>query len=59
MLSDHYSFPIEDLRQHEPQPADLEWRAARRALSDQRAQKPEPRRLSHWFRSRRFSRTRP
>ncbi len=29
MLSDHYSFPIEDLREHEPRPADIEWRAAR------------------------------
>jgi integrase len=32
MLSDHYSFPIEDLREHEPRPADVEWRAARVAL---------------------------
>ncbi len=32
MLSDHYSFPIEDLREHEPLPADVEWRAARVAL---------------------------
>ena len=37
MLSDHYSFPIEDLRHHEPRPADVEWRAARAALSEQRA----------------------
>jgi hypothetical protein len=29
MLSDHYSFPIEDLRQQEPRPVDVEWRAAR------------------------------
>jgi hypothetical protein len=32
MLSDHYSFPIEDLRQHEPRPADIEWRAARASV---------------------------
>lgn len=32
MLSDHYSFPIEDLRQQEPRPPDIEWRAARTAL---------------------------
>jgi hypothetical protein len=57
MISEHYSFPIEDLREHEPRPADVEWRAARRAVSDQRAQKPEPRRLSVWFRSRRSGRT--
>jgi integrase len=31
MLSDHYSFPIEDLREHEPRPPDVEWRAARTA----------------------------
>jgi hypothetical protein len=37
MLSDHYSFPIEDLRHHEPQPADVEWRAARAALRQQQA----------------------
>jgi hypothetical protein len=59
MLSDHYSFPIEDLRQHEPRPADIEWRAARRALSNQRTQKREPRRLSVWLRSRGLSLTRP
>lgn len=35
MLSDHYSFAIEDLRHHEPRPADVEWRAARAALSEQ------------------------
>ncbi len=29
MLSDHYAFAIEDLRQHGPRPADIEWRAAR------------------------------
>jgi hypothetical protein len=32
MLSDHYSFPIEDLRQQEPRPPDVEWRAARTEL---------------------------
>jgi len=54
MLSDHYSFPIEDLRHHEPQPADLEWRAARTALSEQHAEKREPRRsLFAWFSTRR------
>jgi hypothetical protein len=37
MLSDHYSFPIEDLREHEPRPADVEWRAARAALMEPRA----------------------
>lgn len=31
MLSDHYSFAIEDLREHELLPADVEWRAARTA----------------------------
>jgi hypothetical protein len=25
MLSDHYSFPIEELRHHAPRPADVEW----------------------------------
>jgi hypothetical protein len=38
MLSDHYSFPIEDLRHREPRPTDVEWRAARAALSEQLAQ---------------------
>jgi hypothetical protein len=37
MLSDHYSFPIEDLREHEPRPADIQWREARAALIEQRA----------------------
>lgn len=37
MLSDHYSFAIEDLRHNEPRPADVEWRAARAALSEQQA----------------------
>jgi hypothetical protein len=41
MLSDHYSFPIEDLRHHELRPADVEWRAARTALSEQRARERE------------------
>jgi hypothetical protein len=60
MLSDYYSFPIEDLRQQEPRPADVEWRAARRALSDERTQERKPRRrLSVRFRSRRLSLTRP
>jgi hypothetical protein len=29
MLSDHYAYAIEDLRDNGPRPADLEWRAAR------------------------------
>jgi integrase len=37
MLSDHYSFPIEDLREHEPRPAGIEWREVRAALIEQRA----------------------
>lgn len=37
MLSDHYSFPIEDLREHEPRPADVEWRAARAAQANRRS----------------------
>ena len=44
MLSDHYSFPIEDLRHHELRPADVEWRVAREALSEQRAPEREPHR---------------
>lgn len=36
MLSDRYAFPIEDLREQEPRPADVEWQAARVALSDKR-----------------------
>jgi hypothetical protein len=42
MLSDHYSFPIEDLREHEPRPADVEWRAARAALVEPRAHEEVP-----------------
>jgi hypothetical protein len=37
MLSDHYSFAIEDLRGHKPRPADVEWRAARADLAERRA----------------------
>ncbi len=37
MLSDHYSFPIEDLRHQPPRPADAEWHAARAALYEQQA----------------------
>jgi hypothetical protein len=37
MLSDHYSFPIEDLRQHAPRPPDVEWRAARTAQANRRS----------------------
>jgi integrase len=43
-ISEHYSFPIEDLREHPPRPADIEWRAARRAMSDQRTPERKPRR---------------
>lgn len=32
MLSDHYAYAIQDLRQHGPRPADVEWRAARAAI---------------------------
>jgi hypothetical protein len=39
-----YSFPIEDLRHHEPRPADVEWRAAREALSEQHAPEHQPHR---------------
>jgi hypothetical protein len=54
MLSDHYSFPIEDLRHHEPRPADTEWRAARAALSEQHAGEHERHRgLLLRFKSRR------
>jgi hypothetical protein len=34
MLSAHYAFAIEDLRQHGPRPVDVEWRAAREARLD-------------------------
>jgi hypothetical protein len=36
MLDRHYAFAIEDLRHHEPRPADVEWRAARMALIERR-----------------------
>jgi hypothetical protein len=68
MLSDHYSFAIEDLREHEPRPVDVEWRAARAALTERRTQEqalavgPTPegttrprRKLSAWFPARRRS----
>ncbi len=42
MLSDHYSFAIEDLRGHEPRPADVEWRAARADLAERRARERAP-----------------
>lgn len=42
MLSDHYSFAIEDLRDHQPRPADVEWRAARTALVESRAHEEVP-----------------
>jgi integrase len=68
MLSDHYSFPIEDLRQQEPRPVDVEWRAARDAVIKQLTQEqvlsagPPPartqprRRISDWFAAQRHSR---
>jgi hypothetical protein len=37
MLSDHYAFAIDDLRQHGPRPPDVEWRAARTAQADRDA----------------------
>lgn len=37
MLSDHYAFAIDDLRQHGPRPPDIEWRAARAAQADSHA----------------------
>jgi integrase len=37
MLNSHYAFAIEDLRHHEPRPADVEWREARAALLERRA----------------------
>lgn len=68
MLSDHYSFPIEDLRQQEPRPAAIEWRAARVDQLHRRAPKRAPsaeadrseqhtrQKLSAWFSARRHSR---
>jgi hypothetical protein len=68
MLSDHYSFPIEDLRQQEPRPADVEWRAARVDLLERRAREQalssgadhtgehDRRKLSTWFLARWHSR---
>lgn len=70
MLSDHYSFPIEDLRQHAPRPPDIEWRAARAALIERRTreralpagptgeEKRPRRKLSAWFVAGRRSRMR-
>lgn len=40
MLSAHYAFAIEDLRQHGPRPVDVEWRAARAARAAQADSKP-------------------
>jgi hypothetical protein len=69
MLSDHYSFPIEDLRQQEPRPADIEWRAARTALIERCAreralstqsngeEKRSRRRFAAWFAAGRRFRT--
>ena len=39
MLSAHYAFAIEDLRQHGPRPVDVEWRAARAARVDSKPHK--------------------
>ncbi len=68
MLSDHYSFPIEDLRQQEPRSADVEWRSARTAVIERRTReralsagptgegKRPRRKLSAWFAAGRGSR---
>ncbi|MGA8364627.1 MAG: hypothetical protein WB709_08910 [Solirubrobacteraceae bacterium] len=37
MLSDHYAFAIEDLRENGPRPVDVEWRAARVAQAERRS----------------------
>ena len=67
MLSDHYSFPIEDLRQQEPRPVDVEWRVARasvQALSKEQQQAnassmdTDPTRKPHWWNFRHWSATR-
>ncbi len=42
MLSDHYSFAIEDLREHALRPADVEWRAARAELTERTAREQTP-----------------
>jgi hypothetical protein len=42
MLNSHYAFAIEDLRHHAPRPADVEWRAARYALIERRADELAP-----------------
>jgi integrase len=41
-ISEHYSFPIEDLREHLPRPADIEWRAARTALTERTTREQAP-----------------
>jgi hypothetical protein len=68
MLSQHYSFPIEDLRHHEPRPAEVEWRAARAELHDRHTREQAltvsstpggihpQRKLSAWFAAHRRSR---
>jgi len=41
MLSDHYSYALEDLRRGGPRPADVEWRAARAAQMDRHSHEQE------------------
>lgn len=65
MLSIHYAFAIEDLRRRGPRPADVEWRAARAAISKRHSRRQAPssaadddgthrrRMLSAWFAARR------
>jgi|CZKG01.1.fsa_nt_gi hypothetical protein len=65
MLNNHYAFAIEELRQREPRPADVEWRAARAALLQRRTTEqdhaiktghnktPRRRTLRSWFAGRR------
>jgi integrase len=43
MLSDHYAYAIEDLRQNGPRSADVEWRAARTALAKKKPGGQSPR----------------
>jgi hypothetical protein len=68
MLSQHYSFPIEDLRHHKPRPADVEWRAARAEIHERHTREQAltisstpggihpQRKLSAWFAAHRRSR---
>jgi hypothetical protein len=43
MLSDHYAYAIEDLRQNGPRSADVEWRAARTAPAKEKPNEQSPR----------------